>query len=1363
MIEVKGFPRIVEIDKNTGKVKSEKELKNTISLYGRTLLGGLYNYNFNNTDVFESSASDVAIYVSPIKRGKIARFSTLSAMDSFGASAHTSGNIYSIYNGEQKTIEKGVLQYGETIVYRNVNTATEKYVEFKMTFNAPDTTREIGTIYLGDTARIDGSSSSHSVFGHTSRIIAYSSLDEVYVQDSSTIIEIYYKITLDQSATSLPGNVSSNIEKICGLSTDVDTDSDKIFGLRNNPYTRGMFVIPGTNTITFAGSPFNKSYDRSKYSNVQIVFNSNIFDNSKSIGTNENGGHRRNYLITNKLSLNDNNKCGSIYSSCGYVIGTTDDYWGTWNIENQIIPKSKQNNSFSDIKIQNRQIGVYPKKKPASGTVERPFVDSGNFASGPGTISGVQKDFIGNTPEMYYIDITSSGNTGTAKAKITKRPFLGALGNVYSPTYHRMDFISSPPKRMSVYSKIGYSFFNKESLFTHKHGCNYDAAGDRYALFDGHVLLVTRQGVALTHISINNYEIYDKDSVPALPVTMISAIEFNLDTKDIFIGCSNTGLYKMKKSLKDTLPATIEKISGPSKIYAMHSDKHGKMSIVSDRGFEISLDNGATWTTKTVTDLALPTITSASKLNYINAIAVDYTSTDLNSLFIYNERTTVFGAWVSNTTKKEITSASDLFGYSETDPMDVARRSMRINPRSLFASLDINEVIKGLSPDTYASANLCDPSYMKTDNHKKAYPWMLMKSFNFLPGRYLDVSNSEFCVAGLRRVVVFSFGGTVLTTKSNLETVSDDWTSKRHPSIPAIKISDSWLKIKEVGHGATVNSINLSEYVDTYRLMGAFTSKNKPATRRLAAVKTSDINTITSYVSFDFAENPNGYQWTYGERAVNMADIFRDSGLFLVTWINETPQIDSVDSFVSELAKLSTRTTGYDDNVKNVLPTLDNYNSGVYQSAQTYLVDFFTPTNARTGVFTSIIDKKVLVNGSEEFVIPTAPITVDGIELTFKNNGATEAFKVGDYYNFVSTSGFVHDNASTAVISGEMSNFIVSDTLTYSGSIAKSTSNDVKIKVDTLRLGDAEVNTSNVLRNSGPSGPIGLYEKASIVFGDFKFSIDMSKVSGVGEYEIYFCGDKTGTGSSLLSLMVGNINNKYFVYPVWGGGYPSINLATINQYSCLATDMITLEFDSATRTASLKKNGTQFYTTGALNIKSAPVASFSFSAKTVYVHPDTGSIAFGDNYTPTVDGRNRIQAKNAIPFPVFEYANRGYPIVSIGNSREKTGLYDKLFIGLPSVNNTDNMKILIDGVPAKIVYRQSIMDSEDQSMRNILMLAAEKTGLVFPTTLATGEVMIISEAGLIFFSEADIGKQYSINIKYIKDNGMIGLDEYAEE
>ena len=229
MIEVKGFPRIVEIDKNTGKVKSEKELKNTISLYGRTLLGGLYNYNFNNTDVFESSASDVAIYVSPIKRGKIARFSTLSAMDSFGASAHTSGNIYSIYNGEQKTIEKGVLQYGETIVYRNVNTATEKYVEFKMTFNAPDTTREIGTIYLGDAAKIDGSSYAYSVFGHTSRIIAYSSLDEVYVQDSSTIIEIYYKITLDQSATSLPGNVSSNIEKICGLSTDVDTDSDKIF------------------------------------------------------------------------------------------------------------------------------------------------------------------------------------------------------------------------------------------------------------------------------------------------------------------------------------------------------------------------------------------------------------------------------------------------------------------------------------------------------------------------------------------------------------------------------------------------------------------------------------------------------------------------------------------------------------------------------------------------------------------------------------------------------------------------------------------------------------------------------------------------------------------------------------------------------------------------------------------------------------------------------------------------------------------------------------------------------------------------------------------------------------------------------
>lgn len=1291
--QVRGYPRIVAKHKDTGEVLWEKDIKNTVSIKIKALAAGLYSYS-GTPRLSEHRGPEYKVYVTPFKNSKIARFANIP---------EKAEEIVKIpYSDKQNMFTVGTLQYGERNPIRSVNDNTGIYAEYKGVFDAPEITREIGGIYL-----IHSKETSRGQ--HNTAVIAYTSLDEVFVQDASTVIEVYYKLVAEKNYSGKPARIDMATRETIGVSNSPPNPIDML-----DSCTDSLFDILNGVAST---SPLNKDVKDGKFNCLQVSYMNPVYEFARY----NDFGQR----VT--LALNNREKCGSISRCAGIFFEMRPAYSksGAWSIA--ATSNGGTNLSNQRIQIKNRDIVVYSKSSKNKGA-HKPLVDTSNFATGTGAVSAIQKSFIDAFPQMYYIDITKTGNLGIAKAKIHKFPTLGYLGNNYSSPVHRIDHLSLVPT--SKNEAIGRNFhtYIEKPLYNHKHSNEYVSAGMRHTMFDGHILISTRRGVLLSSAYIADYEIYDKESTPQLPVESISSIEWDNVAKEIFVGCWKTGLYKIKKSIHDSNPAQISKISGPDCVYAMTSNKAGKIAIVSNRGLEVSTDRGNTWEVTTRQQLNLPHIDADSKLTLINAIAFDFESPDNKAAFIYDNSVHKYtdnnvGCWYSKS------GAPGVFGFSTIchSTSSGVRGVYAHGPVAVYAYSNIDD---DSAYDILASINAAGKDVS------------VVHFFNMLPGNMVYAKNGKFCFSNFYNgCVIADFGSTSRGKAIAVEKVADG----RKFTMPAYDVLEYGMYPAHFGHNTGPYSFLIGKELNP---ASCGTSHNKIASY---CYSPGFYNADGSKSIKVFTEEYNTYN---SSNNFVYASVFPDNRTMISV---STMRVSSNYSLNSDIDMQSVA-----DKLRS---THDMFPASRFTYGETYIASIASEWGKRDTFISEANVKYIEVGGQEEFTIPASgKIEVDGIEIKFENGAGQESFREGEYYNFVSTDGFVHDNASTASIDFDFTYYPVSrNTVSISGAISNSDNAGVKKLYATQSYGMAEETTAGVYRNTGTTHMARTNSVNYAVFGDFKFSIDMSKVDGIARYVLY----KTSHGPT-YSIYAGKANGKYFVYVSSAQNIDSDNLslnrATIDQYSCLPSDQITVEWSGKTGEYNLKKNGASVWKSAYAVASGIPMHTIYTTVLGMYIHETTGSIATSTNFEITKDGRKRYDGVSCAPFPQFIYANKNYPVVSIGNEREKTGIYDPLFMNIFSVGGTDKLTIEIDGAPATIIDARVYEFTSGNAKAVGKFLKAHEAGGsgIYPTTLSSGEVLIVRDAGLVFFSEQDIGKQFTIKAKYAIDNGTIGLDEFAE-
>ena len=1379
-LEIKGYPTLIGKDATTGEIKWEKTLKNTLTMHERMwrAYASSINATIPNGDItrietdsdssFEGDSMSI-IMTLPYRISDIHRFSS-TMYDINESNGGLTDSSFS-YSGIDKIYSSGYSNSGEGFLTSSSFTKDGVYMEYKSVFGRPDVSRTIGTVLLSKREYAVNS------FVFNRSINAFAVLDEEIIQDSNTVIEVYYKFIIPMNSSVIPNYIHDLYKFVYRWGTpDVRTIIPDIpSGIhKDTPYSS---IFSAYYAHLYKLIDYSKLSDKYNYINKT---NDGFFNDIHSTSLNI-AYSRRMYGQIIDVSVNSNNQYGSLISSfvppIARVINSGSDYSNSYcDYATEHIPASKINVGVD------RYLTVF-KRFISARYQERPYVDTSTFASSKADISVKIKEKQDIYPEMYNIKILNTGTSGTTKARMYKYPFLGSENNTLIQRVIPLDHINE--STLSTYAhSLTIDLYNKNrgQILNHKHGLEYTASGDRFALFDGHILISTRHGVMLTHMTDIDYEIYDKDSYPQLPVSMVSSITHNMDTKEVFIGCANTGLWKLKKNLRSSDLAVITKVSGPDKIYTMFSDKHGNIAVISNRGLEYSTSNGEVWTTISIEDLGLTSIKSEDDLKNINAIAVDFESENLDTVMIYSYRSSYYGAMYSKVVAKEIVFGD--FNFSTLTGINNRASDFNIYLKSIpglfnaawssytWAQIDPVCSIRGLSSvldtNTISMALLGavdDPNFVKSTRTRSGIAMSMMKFGNILPCSFITCKHGKFMINYHESWVFFDFNDT-----KNAEYGGNLSASGSNNGITTINKSTI---IKRAD--GRVAPLDLRTYIfspSTYSV--SYASGSYPTYRdvSIGEIKNCNATALARTVIPVVSRNTEPSYMTMS------CQIFEDSGIVLGTrFIN--PYMNVKNGFTSNtysvIDYISNTNWINADSVDDYLPGDDVLNSAQYMRLKSYIFNPFNGWNTSTGPLSNLTIKPVLVDGKEEFTISDKTINVDGLEITFDSKGAEQAYIEGDVYNFIKFDGLVNDNVTNAKITYEFCQSDLSSPMTQTGIISAT---DGAYARDTTYVnfdGNAYVTKDGIIKSAGSVvyPRVNFYYPSNFLFGDFKFSIDHNKIEGAARYQLYWQSTASTTSYYSVSVNIIKSGDTKAFFCTTSNSTADITLTKSQQesYKILDSDNITVEFNSITRIILVKKNGIQVYSSGSLDANTIPETRIKILGYNTYRQISNNSVT---NTLSAYQNSNTYKTESngvSIPLPKFEYSNRGYPIAELGNSRDKSGVYDPRFVAMPCVLKDDLLEITIDGKPVRNIIRISgyISDSWvgssgafNNTIKNYFKSASLATGNILPTDIPQGQVVIVRELGLMIFSEKDIGKTYTVKSRWYRDN-YIGIGEFEDE
>jgi hypothetical protein len=159
----------------------------------------------------------------------------------------------------------------------------------------------------------------------------------------------------------------------------------------------------------------------------------------------------------------------------------------------------------------------------SSGAVS-PFFDASFTGSSNGKIY-LSGTWIGGFPELYKINIASSGATNVASYSFSLRKHLGFVDNTYVDRDVATPFRN--PHLASASKQHGWREENNDVLrWSNTQVVQYDDTG-----------------VTLIDVLNGNYTNWEVATTPSLPATQIRQVAVDLVNQKIYVGCRTTGLW----------------------------------------------------------------------------------------------------------------------------------------------------------------------------------------------------------------------------------------------------------------------------------------------------------------------------------------------------------------------------------------------------------------------------------------------------------------------------------------------------------------------------------------------------------------------------------------------------------------------------------------------------------------------------------------------------------------------------------------------------------------------------------------------------------------------------------------------------
>lgn len=613
--------------------------------------GNVITNKFYRDILVDDSNSSIGIYLwtSPFQMQKTRRRTKIEATPMFLNDAYgyiPSGDWFARYNLSENNMPG--------------------YFESRCRFDPPatGTTRTIRSILMTGTkprvdsvtgllpeyannSIIDYRTSQGSVSVSKMNIYAFVTLDSDCIQSDSEVFDIYYRLifdnnysdtTLTETAIELLGKQST--AKMPSINRSGNIIKTTVFNIP--AFSSSGPVNFTTSTIVPAGiSPTNGDLWHDY---------GNVFPSTKTTN-----GYVTNYSVDMGKDYHVGKIIGTTYMS-GYLTAGLLSGYGNINTSEKI------GNTHSH-----------------SITATKPFFDPSGMARGNGycTMSHTQDVLF---PELITLKIEESGSYLSAKYSISKYPFTGFYKNTYQPLTVDAPHLSNLViNNGSWRGGINYeSIDNMSGFLTGKPGTHPSFSGISYLTSDNPVPLLGR--IADHDYSglreLSEYEIlgYDKSGIsiftlngnirrvnsvikPQFGASNITQIEFDKTTKDIYVACKNSGLYKLNSQL--TIVSKINpSYSTGEKCYGVDIFENKMVAIMND-GVFYSTNSGVSWTL-----LQNPDYTNNGlDREKIIGVRADLTSITPNLLLLFSnkdglettEKNIMVAAWVSPTIFNPIT------------------------------------------------------------------------------------------------------------------------------------------------------------------------------------------------------------------------------------------------------------------------------------------------------------------------------------------------------------------------------------------------------------------------------------------------------------------------------------------------------------------------------------------------------------------------------------------------------------------------------------------------------------------------------------------------------------------------------------
>lgn len=461
---------------------------------------------------------------------------------------------------------------------------TPAYIQIIRRFSPPTTDRTVSLIALTDIPASYPYDMYSTDTYTTSRysIAASITLDPPCIQTTSEILDIYYRIVFPSNTASALTNVGRDVYNYLSVFSSYPSGSTLV------SIGDGHMIFDQFPTSTAFNSKFNNLFGIACWISLNTGSDGSMYpsfrDNSPA------SVNVRDLAASRTINWDLNTHVGAILTTARS--GLFDSDYG----QQRMIVTTLSHDIL----------------KPGSSTIQpvhghsstgtRPFLDTSALASGSGRVIPISTTAQSSFPEMYRINITASGNVGTATYKFDVRHHNGFVGNTYInrgipiPHVHGQGQYTQSADVINQSSSIvgGHGLLpttlSEYTLYTND--LNWKSHAKRYS--DDVMMLADTNGVTKVKISDHTYVAnFDSTTTPQLSVTNIRQI--NRDAVgNIWVACADTGLWKISADDSTVQRMTIAGVTDTNCHAVDASNTH--VWAVMNGGLVSSTDGGTNWT-----------------------------------------------------------------------------------------------------------------------------------------------------------------------------------------------------------------------------------------------------------------------------------------------------------------------------------------------------------------------------------------------------------------------------------------------------------------------------------------------------------------------------------------------------------------------------------------------------------------------------------------------------------------------------------------------------------------------------------------------------------------------------------------------